>query len=119
VPILAVLRDQLTEYKMETGRDGEALVFGRTKTEPFSPATVNRRTKRVWLAPITMHECRHTFASLLIAAGASPKAIQEYMDHATIQETFDRYGHLLPGNRDEVRILMDTFLASKVAEEAL
>jgi hypothetical protein len=29
--------------------------------------------------PITLHECRHTFASLLIDAGANPKAIQQFM----------------------------------------
>jgi Phage integrase family len=38
-------------------------------------------------------KCRHTFASLLIDAGENPKAIQAFMGHATIQMTFDRYGH--------------------------
>jgi integrase len=41
-------------------------------------------------------ECRHSFASLMIAAGENPKAIQTFMGHATIQMTFDRYGHLIP-----------------------
>ncbi|MEK6276890.1 MAG: hypothetical protein AABM29_02610 [Actinomycetota bacterium] len=40
---------------------------------------MDRRAKKAWedagLAPITMHECRHTFASLLIDSGANPKAI--------------------------------------------
>jgi hypothetical protein len=29
---------------------------------------------------------------LLIDAGVNPKAIQEFMGHATIEETFSRYG---------------------------
>lgn len=54
--------------------------------------------------------CRHTFASLLIDAGANPKAIQTFMGHSKIQTTFDIYGHLLPGSPDEVREQMDTYL---------
>lgn len=64
------------------------------------------------LNPITLHECRLTFASLLIDAGANPKAIQEFMGHSKIQTTFDVYGHLLPGGRDEVRKRMDAYLAA-------
>ena len=43
---------------------------------------IGKRAKRSWttakLEPIMLHECRHTFASLLIDSGANPKAIQEY-----------------------------------------
>ena len=35
---------------------------------------------------------RHTFASLLIAAGVNAKAIAAYLGHASIQTTFDLYG---------------------------
>ena len=63
---------------------------------------------------ITLHQCRHTFASLLIAAGENPKAVQEFMGHATITMTFDLYGHLFPGSRDEARMRMDAFLAAQL-----
>ena len=75
------------------------LAFGRTAQDPFVPSTVRTRARAAWkaagLEPITLHECRHTFASLMIAAGENPKAIQTFMGHATIQMTFDRYGHLM------------------------
>lgn len=68
---------------------------------------MRRRALAAWatagLEPIGLHECRHTFASLLIAAGVNAKAITEAMGHATITMTFDRYGHLMPGGRDEAR----------------
>jgi len=64
------------------------------------------------LTLLTMHECRHTFASLLIDTGANPKAIQEVMGHSKIQTTFDVYGHLLPGSHDDVRARMDAYLSS-------
>lgn len=64
------------------------------------------------LPSLTFHECRHTFASLLIDAGVNPKAIQEFMGHATIEETFSRYGHLMPGARDQARELVDAYIAT-------
>jgi integrase len=45
---------------------------------------------------IRFHDLRHTCASLLIAQGAHPKAIQAHLGHSSIQVTMDRYGHLLP-----------------------
>ena len=64
------------------------------------------------------HECRHTFASLLIDAGANPKAVQTFMGHSKIQTTFDIYGHLLPGSHDEVREWMDAYLAAGIGSPA-
>jgi integrase len=119
VPLLAVLRDHLDEHKLRTGRDGEALVFGRTESSPFSPPATDRRARKAWkstkLEPITLHECRHTFASLLIDSGANPKAVQEFMGHSKIQTTFDTYGHLFPGSHDEVRERMDAYLERELA----
>jgi integrase len=115
VPLLAALRDHLDEHRLRAAGDQDGLVFGRTATLPFTPPATDRRAQAAWaaagLVPITLHECRHTFASLLIDAGANPKAVQEFMGHARIQTTFDTYGHLMPGSRDEVRERMDAYLA--------
>lgn len=53
---------------------------------------------------------RHTFASLMIAAGVNAKALSTYMGHATISITLDRYGHMMPGNEAEARALLDAYL---------
>jgi integrase len=131
VPLLTILRGYLDQHLLTTGRSGDDLVFGRTTRQAFYASTVDGRAKRAWkaantreheaaedegrkpdlLKPISLHLCRHTFASLLIDAGANPKAIQEFMGHSKIQTTFDVYGHLLPGSRDEVRERMDAYLA--------
>lgn len=114
LPLVGVLRDHLDEHKLATGRGGADLAFGRTAQEPFAPPTVRYRALAAWkaagLQPITLHECRHTFASLLIDAGENPKAIQAFMGHATIQMTFDRYGHLMPGSREQARVRLDAYL---------
>jgi integrase len=100
-------------HKLVTGRH-EGLVFGSSATQPFTPTAVRKRAltdwRRVGLEPIGLHECRHTFASLLIAAGVNAKAITSYLGHASIQTTFDLYGHLMPGNEEESVALVDAYL---------
>jgi integrase len=62
------------------------------------------------LDPIHLHECRHTFASLTIAAGVNAKALSSYLGHASITITLDRYGHLMPESGDEAAGLLDAYL---------
>lgn len=62
---------------------------------------------------ITLHECRHTFASLMIAAGVNAKALSTFMGHANISITLDRYGHLIPGTEAEAAELLDAYLAAQ------
>jgi integrase len=66
-----------------------------------------------------LHECRHTFASLLIAAGVNAKAISAYLGHVSIQTTFDPYGHLMPGNADEATALVDAYIERATAARRL
>lgn len=120
VPILAVLRDYLDAHKLRGEREGEDLVFGRTVDDAFVATTIAARAAKAWKAAkldrMTLHECRHTFASLLIDAGVNAKAIQTFMGHATIEMTFNQYGHLMPGSRDQARELVDRYLDAAVAE---
>ena len=85
-----------------------------TATGPFVTTRSRKRAAKAWkaagLEPITLHECRHTFASLMIAAGVNAKALEPYMGHATITITLDLYGHLMPGNEDEAAGLLDAYL---------
>jgi integrase len=109
----AALRDYLVEHRMRQGR-GEGLFFGSTAEQPFTSSNVWRRAHTAWkrakLEPISLHEARHTFASLMIAAGVNAKALSTYMGHSSIQITYDRYGYLMPGNEDEAAALLDAYL---------
>ena len=97
VPIAAVLRDFPIEQKLSTGR-GEGLVFGPNGEAPANPDGLASRAAKAWKAAgttrIGLHECRHTFASLMIATGVNAKALSTYLGHASITITLDRYGHL-------------------------
>ena len=139
IPLLAILRDYLDEQLVRTGRTGTDRIFGRAADQVFYPSTIDGRAGRAWkaynlaereaaeeeerspalLTLLTLHECRHTFASLLIDTGANPKAIQLVMGHSKIQTTFDVYGHLLPGSYDDVRARMDAYLADRADDPSV
>jgi integrase len=123
VPIASVLREHLIAHRLRSGRS-VGLAFGRTAERAFAPESLRERALAAWEAmneeraeaeldliePIGLHECRHTAASLMIAAGVNAKALSGYMGHASITITLDRYGHLMPGNEDESAALLDAYL---------
>jgi integrase len=112
VPIIAALRPHLAARKLRRGT-GAVLLFGEGR-RPFNRDQLVARAAKAWktagLEPIGLHECRHTFASILIAAGVNAKALSTYLGHSSIQITLDRYGHLMPGNEDEAVALVDAYL---------
>jgi integrase len=108
VPIPAVLRDHLVERKLA----GEgALVFGGANRARKMIERGAAAMRAAGMEPLAIHDARHTYASLMIAAGVNAKALSTYMGHATIAITYDLYGHLMPGNEDEAAGLLDAFLA--------
>jgi integrase len=115
VPIAAALREPLVALLLATGRRESDLVFGETACQPFRRQSLQRRADVAWkdaeLNRLTPHDCRHSYAALMIAAGVNAKALSTYMGHSSIQITMDRYGHLMPGNEEQAAGLLDTYLA--------
>lgn len=111
VPIASTLRALLIAHRLRSG--GQGLVFG-TGPVPFRPDAIRWRAGEAWkdagLDRITLHECRHTYASFMIAAGVNAKALSTFMGHANIAITLDKYGHLMPGSEGEAAALLDAFL---------
>ena len=124
MPITALLRDHLTELQARTGRDGSAFVFGPHADRPFTPSYIRKRANAAWdaenekrakkqldpLMPIGLHDCRHTFVSLMHDAGLSHERIGDYVGHSSAYMT-DRYRHLLAGHEAEAARLLDDYLA--------
>jgi len=80
-------------------RNAGGLVFSRTDGRMFSRSTM----EKAWAHTITAakvrlirpFDLRHTFASLLIAAGKNPLYIARQMGHYSAGFTLDTYGHLM------------------------
>jgi integrase len=113
VPLVGTLRAELLAHRLWQGRAGEGLVLGNGE-RAFAAAAVTRRARSTWtragLAPIGLHECRHTYAAHMIAAGVNAKALSAYMGHSSITITLDRYGHLMPGSEAEAAGLLEAYL---------
>jgi integrase len=119
VPIVAALRTLLAAHKLR--RSGSGLFFGegsiRSTVTSSSPGRT-RRGRQPGSNPIGLHEGRHTCASIFIAAGVNVKALSASLGHASITITLDRYGHLMPGNKDEAVGLVDSYLERSATQEA-
>lgn len=90
----------------------EGLVFGDAPNRPRREPT--RQARRIWedlgRTSVKLHEARHSFASMLIAAGANLKQVQELMGHNSITITMDTYGHLYPSSRQDAIDALDAML---------
>jgi integrase len=127
VPIPNVLREQLLEHRLRA-QPTQPLVFARstlagrrrTPDGPFNDTAVMQRARKRWeaqgLKPITLHDCRHTYASLLIAAAVPAKAVQTHLGHSSITTTYDRYGHLMPDTESVSAGQLQGFLEAQAAQ---
>jgi integrase len=99
VPIATALRELLVGHLLRSGRR-TGLLFG-DGTRPLDPRGIARRAATAWktsgVEGIGLHECRHTFASTMLAAGVGARVIAELMGHADAGLVWTRYGHVLPG----------------------
>lgn len=123
VDLTAACMEDLKSYK--TWHAAEALrrgwpdpewMFPRRTGAVRSPGTFNRHVihpslRAAGLRQMGAHALRHTAASLLISAGASPKRIQAQLGHADIGTTLNTYGHLFESDWEAVAEKVDQIIA--------
>jgi integrase len=94
-PIAEPLRPILLGEVMRQGRRKDGGVCAVSVMSGKIAARARKRWAAAGLEPITLHECRHTYASFLMAAGYTLRELMEYMGHSSLQAT-ERYVKLLP-----------------------
>ncbi len=88
------------------------LVFPAPNGGPIRASLFRRR---IWqpavdnaqLAPLRLHDLRHTAVALWIAAGASAHEVAARAGHTSSSVVLDRYGHLLPHAEERVTNALD------------
>ena len=116
VPVPRILRGELAEYVH--GRGADDWLFPAPEGGPLRNSNFRHRffdpaVARAGLAPLTPHDLRDTAASLAVRAGASVKAVQRMLGHASAAMTLDVYAGLFDDELDEVADRM-----GRAAEEA-
>jgi integrase len=119
VPLARVVRGRLTAYVK--GRAAGEWLFpapggGPLRNSNFRHRFFDPAVTRTGLAPLTPHDLRDTAASLAVSAGASVKAIQRMLGHASAAMTLDVYAGLFDDELDDVADRMSA--AAEDAQEA-
>jgi integrase len=90
------------------------LVFTDSWGNPLYGSTAHkalqRSLKKAGIMHARVHDLRHTFATLHLSMGTSPKAISEALGHTTIVITLDLYAHAVPGMMADAANRMDDLL---------
>ncbi len=97
VMLIPALSGQLRAWRLEQA-PGHQFVFSNATGAPVSRRealrALNATEKRAELPKYTLHELRHTFASVLIAQGELPTFVASQMGHADPGVTMKTYAHL-------------------------
>lgn len=74
------------------------LIFCRADGRPLQPRSFGKYfagiVKRAGLPHFRFHDARHTFATLMLELGESPKTVQTMLGHSNIAITMDLYSHV-------------------------
>jgi integrase len=90
------------------------LVFSNIERKAIDPGTLTHtfaRMARVAGLRCRFHDLRHTFASLMLMAGANPKVVSEALGHSSVGFTLDTYSHVLPTMQERAMSRLDKLLA--------
>jgi integrase len=96
--------------------DHDVVVFCREDGVGYAPNYVTRAFReaceRAGMRRIRLHDLRHTWASLALAAGVNPKVVSERLGHATVAFTLDTYSHVLPGLQEDAAARVAALIAA-------
>lgn len=101
---------------IELGHRGDWLFQGAGDTPPHQNTVGywwRKTAAAAGLVGVRLHDCRHFYASGLIAAGCDVVTVQKALGHAKASTTLDTYSHLWPSAEDVTRKAAST-LAGEV-----
>lgn len=115
IPLPETVAVSISEHLATYPAEHDALAFTNTKGGPINKGSFNNR---IWKAAVIaaglepnrhngMHALRHHYASVLLDAGVSIRALAEYLGHSDPGFTLRVYTHLMPESEDRARQAID------------
>jgi len=107
IPLATVTVDALRaherrqlEERMAAGKPGKGLVFTTPAGQPIHGTNLlpllYAHLERLGLPRVTIHDLRHSAATVLLASGVPLPVIAAILGHSTIRVTADLYAHVVP-----------------------
>jgi integrase len=123
VPIPRLLLADLAQQCVGKGPDD--LVFAdrsgqhlrRTRVSDGSRSWLKTALREVGIEGMTLHDLRHTAASLAVSAGSNVKAVQRMLGHASAAMTLDVYADLFDDDLNAVADRLDEAYSRTVVGE--
>ena len=119
-PLVDLLEGHRRSQEAEALRRGDAwcndenLMFTSTYGRPMDPGDVGKGvpliTEQAGLGHWSIHELRHSCASLMFSMDVPLEAVADQLGHASIGVTKGVYVHLLPGSRAKAAEAMEELL---------
>jgi len=102
----------ISDYKYRAQQNnGANLIFTSSFGKPLDPSDfgsgVPRLAKKAGLSHWSIHELRHSCASLMFSMNVPLEAVSDQLGHASIGVTKGVYVHLLPGSRVQAAQAME------------
>jgi len=118
IDLAPIAISELKKWKLQCRPNEIDLVFPNEEGNPICAENMVKRDfkpalRRSGIREIRFHDLRHTYASLLIDQGEHPKYIQGQMGHASINITFDTYGHLMKDVNSEAPLKLQNAIFNK------
>lgn len=119
--LVTMLSEYVRLYR--PGDDNTRCLFpgARNSDQPAHAATVGRWWRKASAAAdvnYRLHDCRHFYASGLIAAGCDVVTVQRALGHSSASITLDTYGHLWPDADDRTRTAAAGLMAAALKPTA-
>jgi integrase len=89
------------------GADGGVFRAGNFRNRVFNAAVARCMENDATFPRLTIHDLRHTAASLAVSAGANVKSVQRMLGHASAAMTLDVYADLFDDDLDAVAIALN------------
>jgi integrase len=141
VPLPSTVRDLLAVYLAERPARAVTLPWGALDGEPTTAHLVLTTRERkalnrnyfntyIWKPALVaagvessrqngMHALRHHYASVLLDAGESIKAVSEYLGHADAGFTLRTYTHLMPSSSERTRKAVDEAFSLYLIDDSM
>ena len=127
-PTLALLRARREGRAAEPAavaatRRGHELVTCWPNGAPVTPSQARRawtllRDHLGWPG-LRLHDLRHTYATMLLAAGVHPRVAQERLGHSSVSMTLGVYSHVLPSvHAEATRRLTELVFGAECQQDA-